>query len=208
MALCSNPPVRKTMKACLGLLGLLSTLLVLSVSPASASDACTTGTNAPGDAAYYCGVWVPTGGVPVYSSTAASSTIIDHLHTGGTANWFYCSQSGGTASASGYSSTSWARTVGDTVISGAAHANNSGQVNNYMSQLRPGDILFYGSHASQHVAVYMGSGKQMNAYQSGVPDGVTGVTTGDVFWARYECGEGRTGDRRPSPALPAIDTDP
>ncbi|HEY3479545.1 MAG TPA: hypothetical protein VGL02_11680, partial [Streptomyces sp.] len=85
----------------------------LPVSPASASDSCTQGTNPAGSQVYYCGVWVPSGGVPVYAGTSAGSTVIDHLHAGGTANWFYCRRSGGTATASGYSSSDWARTIGD-----------------------------------------------------------------------------------------------
>ncbi|MCW2755871.1 MAG: ripA [Marmoricola sp.] len=83
------------------------------LSPASATDACTQGRSASGATVYYCGVWVPSGGVPVYAGTSTGSAVVDHLHTGGTANWFYCSVAGHTASASGFSSTSWARTIGD-----------------------------------------------------------------------------------------------
>jgi cell wall-associated NlpC family hydrolase len=83
------------------------------ILPASASDACTAGTNASGTQVYYCGVWLPSGGVPIYASTSTGSAVIDHLNTGGTANWFLCHESGATASVSGYTSSDWARTVGD-----------------------------------------------------------------------------------------------
>lgn len=95
------------------ILALVAASLVTGAGPAAASDGCTAGTNASGSAVYYCGVWVPSGGVPVYAGTSTGSAVIDHLYTGGTANWFYCHVVGGTASASGYSSSDWARTVGD-----------------------------------------------------------------------------------------------
>jgi cell wall-associated NlpC family hydrolase len=84
----------------------------------------------------------------------------------------------------GYTWQQWTQALSlhpNTVVDAGA-AGKSSQVDNYLSTLKPGDILFYGTNANQHVAVYLGSGKQMNAYQSGVPDGVTGVTTDDVFW--------------------------
>ena len=95
------------------ILALVAASLVTGAGPAAASDGCTAGTNASGSAVYYCGVWVPSGGVPVYAGTSTGSAVIDHLYTGGTANWFYCHVAGGAASASGYSSSDWARTVGD-----------------------------------------------------------------------------------------------
>lgn len=303
--------------------------------PPPPTGGCNAGHNGSGATVYYCPVWVPSGGVPIYSSTSQSSTVVDHLHTGGSANWFYCKVSGSTATVSGYSSSSWAKTVGDdagatgwvpavyftgaqnywpglpacgtgtgnpppppppsnggsltsgsacgiafsslpnltlkliqnacrvtvpsdsmyqysiyawngghganpgptygscdanngapndchvdgfdcsglvrwayyqttgvdaldgytwgqwpdalslphkAVIDGGAHSGNSTNVNSYLSQLQPGDVLWYGNNANQHVAIYVGNGKQMNAYQSGTHDGVTSVTTGDVFW--------------------------
>jgi cell wall-associated NlpC family hydrolase len=104
--------MKRLITAALGLFALMCTLLVWS-GPASASDACTAGHNASGQAVYYCAVWVPSGGVPIYASTSAGSSIVDRLHTGGTANWFFCSQAGGSMTVSGYSSSNWARTVGD-----------------------------------------------------------------------------------------------
>jgi cell wall-associated NlpC family hydrolase len=98
---------------CLSVLCTSLFAVLLPIGSASASDGCTAGTSASGQHVYYCGVWLPSGGVPVYASTAAGSAVVDHLHTGGTANWFYCQVSGGTASASGYTSSDWARTVGD-----------------------------------------------------------------------------------------------
>lgn len=304
-------------------------------APPPANDACSAGHNASGASVYYCPVWLPSGGVPIYSSTSTSSGVVDHLHTGGSANWFYCSVSGSTASVDGYTSSSWAKTIGDdngatgyvpaVYFSGAqnywaglpscgsgstnpppppppsngggstsgsacgmsftnlpaltlkmmqqacrvtvtsdpmykysiyswdgGHGSTPGptygscdpsngapndcnvdgfdcsglvrwayyeatgidgldgytwnqwtealslphkavvyagdktgsyaNVDNYLSQLQPGDVLWYGSNAGQHVAIYMGNGKQMNAFQSGDHDGITSVTTGDTFW--------------------------
>jgi cell wall-associated NlpC family hydrolase len=303
--------------------------------PPPADGTCTAGHDSGGNAVYYCPIWLPSGGVPLYQSTSTTSAVVDHLYTGGSANWFSCSVSGGTATVDGYSSTNWAKTVGDSagatgyvpavyfdgpqnywpnlpkcgtgttnpppppppsnggsltsgkacglsytsvttltlklmqnmcrvtvttdsmypysiyawngghgsspgptygscdarngapndchvdgfdcsglvrwayaqttgldglngytwgqwtealslphkaVINAGSHSGNSTQVNDYLSQLKPGDIVFYGNNANQHVAVYMGNGKQMNAYQSGTHDAITGVTTGDVFW--------------------------
>ncbi|UIJ34520.1 C40 family peptidase [Allobranchiibius sp. GilTou73] len=303
-------------------------------APPPSDDSCTLGHNPSGGTAYYCPVWVPSGGVPLYGSTSTSSGVVDHLHTGGSANWFYCRVNGSTATVGGYSSSSWAKTIGDdhgatgyvpavyftgsqdywvnlpscgsgstnptppsppsnggantngsacgtaytglpgltlkmmqqacrvtvtsdsmykysiyawdgghgstpgptygscdpsngapndchvdgfdcsglvrwayyqatgvdaldgytwgqwskalalphkAVINAASHGG-SGQVDNYLSQLKPGDILWYGQNAGEHVAIYMGNGKQMNAYQSGDHDGITSVTTGDTFW--------------------------
>ncbi len=105
--------MKRILSIALGVAALMCTMLVGWASPASASDGCTAGHSASGEAVYYCSVWLPSGGVPIYAGTSTGSTVVDHLHTGGTANWFYCSVSGGTASASGYTSTSWARTIGD-----------------------------------------------------------------------------------------------
>jgi len=301
-------------------------------APTGSSSKCTPGTNRSGNAVFYCPIWVPSGGVPVYSSTSASATVVDHLNVGGSVNWFSCQQNGGAASAGGYTSSNWAKTVGDdhgaigwvpavyfsgsqpywdgvaayssaapppppppsdggaitpgvacgtsfnglpaltvkliqnacrvtnpndemypysiyawdgghgaspgptygdcspsngapddchvkgfdcsglvrwayylttgsdalnaytwgqwtaaqklphkAVISGGA-GGNSTNVNNYLSQLQPGDVLWYGTNANEHVAIYLGNGKQMNAYQSGTHDGVTSVNSGSVFW--------------------------
>ncbi len=105
--------MRRILLSAVGVFTLICSLLVIWTGPANASDACTSGTSASGTPVYYCGVWVPSGGVPIYASTSTGSAIVDRLHTGGTANWFYCSESGGTATSGGYSSTSWARTIGD-----------------------------------------------------------------------------------------------
>lgn len=86
-------------------------------SPAEASS-CTVGRNAAGQTVYYCAVWVPSGGVPVYSSTSQGSSIVGRLYTGGTANWFWCQQNGSTAYAGGYSSSSWAKTKADNGATG------------------------------------------------------------------------------------------
>lgn len=305
-------------------------------APPPSDATCTAGHNPSGSAVYYCPVWLPTGGVPVYGSTSTSGAPVDHLIHGGSTNWFYCSVSGSTASVDGYTSSAWAKTLGDgnklgyvpaiyfdgpqnywpslpkcgsgtgnpsppppptgggggpttsgtacgysysgvttltlkfmqqmcrvtvpsdpiypyriyswfgghgptpgptygscdasngapndchvdgfdcsglvrwaywettgldaldgnthyqwkealslspkAVIDGASSVGGYANINNYLSSLKPGDILFYGYQAGLHVAVYMGNGKQMNAFQSGDPDGITSVTTGDTFW--------------------------
>lgn len=306
-----------------------------SSAPPPSDGSCDAGTNGSGQSVYYCPVWLPSGGVPVYSTTSTTSGVVGTLNTGGSANWFYCHHSGSTATTSGYSSTDWAYTLADnnakgyvpaiyfsgaqnywpglptcagtpappsspptnggapingsacgysftslptltmklienmcaitvpsnaiyqyriyswdgghgstpgptygscspsngapndchvdgfdcsglvryayyettgldaldgytwqqwtqanalhpnTVLSAGA-AGKSAQVDDYLSTLKPGDILFYGNNADEHVAVYLGNGKQMNAYQSGDPDGVTGVTTDDVFWGAVQ----------------------
>lgn len=305
-------------------------------SPAPPSDgSCTQGTNPSGQTVYYCPIWLPSGGVPVYSTTSTSSTVVGTLSTGGAANWFYCRVNGGTATSSGYSSSNWAYTLADNNAKGyvpaiyftgsenywpglpqcgstpapptpppsnggnpssgsacgmsysgipnltlklienmcaitvpsnpiyqyriyswdgghgatpgptygscspangapndchvdgfdcsglvryayyettgsdaldgytweqwtqalalahkavvsAAAAGGSSDVANYESQLKPGDILWYGNNADEHVAVYLGDGKQMNAYQSGDPDGVTNVDTDLTFWGAIQ----------------------
>lgn len=67
------------------------------------------------------------------------------------------------------------------VIAGVG-AGASSNVANAQSQLRPGDVLFYGANANEHVAVYLGGGVQINAYESGYHIGVTGVDTDLEFW--------------------------
>jgi hypothetical protein len=301
-------------------------------APPPADGSCSQGTNPSGSTVYYCPVWLPSGGVPVYASTDTGSGVVGRLTTGGSANWFYCRVNGGTATTGGYSSSNWAKTLADNdasgyvpaiyftgaqnywpglpqcgssgqpppppptdggsntdgkacglsytglphltlklmqsacrvtdpsdslykyrmyawngghgsipgptygscdpkngapndchvdgfdcsglvryayylttridaldgytwgqyskamsmrtkaVIDGASRSGNSGNVNDYLSRLKPGDVLWYGQNAGQHVAIYLGNGKQMNAYQSGTADGITSVTTGDVFW--------------------------
>jgi cell wall-associated NlpC family hydrolase len=301
--------------------------------PPSPSDgACTASTNGSGQGVYYCPVWLPSGGVPIYAGTSTSSAVVDHLLTGGSANWFYCSVNGSTATVGGYSSSNWAKTIGDqhgatgyvpavyftgaqnywpglTTCSGSGNAppppppSNGGtpssgsltchgysvpytslpaltitlltkacaetgtytwggghggapgktyghydgsdpaslndanvlgfdcsgfvryiyyettgndaldgvtwqqwtlaqamphkavistsgwsysggwngpSASGYLSQLKPGDLMFYGHNADEHVAIYIGGGRQVNAYESGQPFGVT--TSGGDFW--------------------------
>ncbi|MEV8376597.1 NlpC/P60 family protein [Kribbella sp. NPDC056861] len=96
------------------LLACLAGVTAMTIAPTAAQAAtCSHGTSGSGQSVYYCPIWVPAGGAPVYASTSTGSGIVDHLDSGGTANWFYCKQDGGTASASGYTSKSWAKTVGD-----------------------------------------------------------------------------------------------
>jgi cell wall-associated NlpC family hydrolase len=100
------------------LIAILSALAIgvsiLIVAPAAqAAGGCTPGTTPSGASVYYCPIWVPTGGVPMFSSTSGSSSVVDHLYTGGTANWFYCKQNGSSYSTSGYTSSNWAKTIGD-----------------------------------------------------------------------------------------------
>lgn len=104
---------RRSLAVSITILAIIFAVLTLWSNPAPAASTCTAGRNAAGETVYYCGVWLPAGGIPVYAGTAPGSAIIDHLRTGGSANWFYCSKTGATATASGYSSTSWARTIGD-----------------------------------------------------------------------------------------------
>jgi cell wall-associated NlpC family hydrolase len=301
--------------------------------PSPADGSCTAGHNSAGTTVYYCPVWVPSGGVPVYAGTSTSSGVVDYLYTGGSANWFYCHVSGSPATVSGYASTDWAKTVGDahgatgyvpavyftgaqdywaglTTCSGSGNtppppppasggnpssgsltcyghavsysslpaltvsllANACGLSGNYTwdgghgaapgptyghpdgtpearndanvwgmdcsgfvryayylttgndalngytwgqwdmanglphasvlrtsgwlhdangwhgppaagyeSQLQPGDLIWYGHSGGEHIAIYIGNGLQMNAYQSGKPYGVTSVWDSD-FW--------------------------
>lgn len=86
--------------------------LVTTAGPASAST-CSPGRNAAGQSVYYCAVWAPTGGVPVYASTSTGTSVVGRLYKAGTANWFYCRQAGSTATGYGYSSSSWAKTKAD-----------------------------------------------------------------------------------------------
>lgn len=67
------------------------------------------------------------------------------------------------------------------VVSGA-DAGGPSNVNDALSQLQPGDVIFYGPNADEHVAIYLGGGVQINAYKSGYHIGVTGVDTGLTFW--------------------------
>ncbi len=300
-------------------------------APPPADGSCSQGTNPSGQTVYYCPVWLPGGGVPVYATTSPSSSVVGRLHTGGSANWFYCRTQGDEATTDGYSSSSWAKTLADNDAAGyvpaiyftgvqdywpglpscgsgggtppppptdggpntngkacgisytgvttltlklmqnacrvtdpsdplyayriyawngghaaqpgptygscdpgngapddchvqgfdcsglvryaywrttgvdaldgytwsqwtkamsmhkklvvdAGSGGKSTDVDDYLSQLKPGDVLWYGSNANEHVAIYMGDGKQMNAYQSGTADGITSVNSGSLFW--------------------------
>jgi hypothetical protein len=147
----------------------------------------------PGNAIYQYRIYSWDGGHgaspgPTYGSCSPSNGAPNDCHVDG----FDCSglvryayyETTGLDALDGYTWEQWTQAIAlhpNTVISAGA-AKNSAQVDDYLSTLKPGDILFYGTNANEHVAVYLGSGKQMNAYQSGVPDGVTSVTTDDVFW--------------------------
>jgi hypothetical protein len=90
----------------------------IAVSAPAQASSCGPGTNAAGQTVYYCSIWTPSGGTPVYSSTSTGSTIVGRLYTAGSANWFYCQQNGSTASVGGYSSSNWARTKADNGATG------------------------------------------------------------------------------------------
>ena len=87
--------------------------LLAAVPSAQAAASCTPGTTSGGSSVHYCPIWIPSGGAPVYSSTAQGSGVVDHLLVGGSANWFYCQVEGETATTGDYTSSNWAKTVGD-----------------------------------------------------------------------------------------------
>jgi len=57
-----------------------------------------------------------------------------------------------------------------------------------LADIEPGDLLFYGTDGSQHVAMYIGGGEMIEAPQTGQVVHITGVRTGDDF-----AGVGRVG---------------
>jgi peptidoglycan DL-endopeptidase CwlO len=57
-----------------------------------------------------------------------------------------------------------------------------------LADIEPGDLLFYGTDGSQHVAMYVGGGEMIEAPQTGQVVHITGVRTGDGF-----AGVGRVG---------------
>ncbi len=57
-----------------------------------------------------------------------------------------------------------------------------------LADIQPGDLLFYGTDGSQHVAMYVGGGEMIEAPQTGQVVHITGVRTGDGF-----AGVGRVG---------------
>ncbi len=57
-----------------------------------------------------------------------------------------------------------------------------------LADIQPGDLLFYGTDGSQHVAMYVGGGEMIEAPQTGQVVHITGVRTGDDF-----AGVGRVG---------------
>ncbi len=50
-----------------------------------------------------------------------------------------------------------------------------------LSDLQPGDLLFYGPGGSDHVAMYVGGGQMIEAPYTGASVWITGVRTGDGF---------------------------
>jgi cell wall-associated NlpC family hydrolase len=57
-----------------------------------------------------------------------------------------------------------------------------------LADIQPGDLLFYGTDGSQHVAMYIGGGEMIEAPETGQVVHITGVRTGDGF-----AGVGRVG---------------
>ncbi|GAB3705329.1 hypothetical protein [Mariniluteicoccus flavus] len=87
---------------------------VLTTTTANASDACTSVGKRGQATAYGCPIWLPTDErrVPVYAEPGSDAEV-DHLHSGGRANWFWCKSSGPTSTDYGHRSSSWAKTMGD-----------------------------------------------------------------------------------------------
>ncbi|HEY1466231.1 MAG TPA: C40 family peptidase, partial [Acidimicrobiales bacterium] len=50
-----------------------------------------------------------------------------------------------------------------------------------VSNLQPGDLLFYGPGGSDHVAMYIGGGQMIEAPYTGASVWITAVRTGDGF---------------------------
>ena len=51
-----------------------------------------------------------------------------------------------------------------------------------LADIQPGDLLFYGVDASEHVAMYIGGGMMVEAPYTGAVVWDTPVRTGDDFW--------------------------
>lgn len=97
--------------AATGVLAAAAATAFVTAPAAQASAPCSAGTY-EGQTVYYCDVW-SSGNIPVFASTSSASGEVDRLVTGGSANWFYCQQEGSSYSAGGYTSTNWAKTLGD-----------------------------------------------------------------------------------------------
>jgi len=51
-----------------------------------------------------------------------------------------------------------------------------------VSDLEPGDLLFYGAGGSQHVAMYVGGGEMIEAPYTGASVWVTSLRLGGRLW--------------------------
>jgi cell wall-associated NlpC family hydrolase len=52
-----------------------------------------------------------------------------------------------------------------------------------LSDLQPGDLLFYGPGGSEHVAMYVGGGEQIEAPYTGASVWITALRTGTGTFA-------------------------
>lgn len=91
----------------------------LTTDSASAAGACSSIGERGGAEAFSCGIWMEN--TPVYDEPGGQ--VVDHLREAGTANWFHCRTEGPVSNDQGYSSSSWARTVGDGGKTGYVPAN-------------------------------------------------------------------------------------
>lgn len=98
-------------------------LAATTLSSANAAGTCNSVGQRGGAEAYSCPIWLPKDErrVPVYDAPGGRE--IDHLYEGGTANWFWCKAEGPVSRDYGYSSTSWAKTMGDGGKTGWVPAN-------------------------------------------------------------------------------------
>ncbi len=80
---------------------------------------------------------------------------------------------------SGLTAWSWGQVgVGLPHYSGAQMADSAPVP---ISDLQPGDLLFYGPGGSEHVAMYVGPGEMIEAPYTGASVWVTGLRLGDGF---------------------------
>jgi cell wall-associated NlpC family hydrolase len=80
---------------------------------------------------------------------------------------------------SGLTAWSWGQAgVGLPHYSGAQMADSTPVP---VSDLQPGDLLFYGPGGSEHVAMYVGGGSMIEAPYTGASVWITGLRLGDGF---------------------------
>lgn len=98
---------------------------------------------------------------------------------------------GGASPSSGFDCsglTSWAWSQAGRTIPRTSTAQYSGTQRISRADLRPGDLVFYGTSGVSHVAMYVGGGRIVQARKTGVPVEAASL---DTYWVSALIGYGR-----------------